>query len=75
MVFYVIAASLPGKDENDNERTVKSALTNASGRQIGELYNVNVKRERLFIFCRLTRLSSRLGHSMHSWSSMRHSSR
>lgn len=42
MVFYVIAAGLPSKDENDNQRDVKASLRAPSGRELGQVFDVAV---------------------------------
>lgn len=41
MVFYIVAAGVKGKDENDCARMAKDGLT-VAGRPQGDLFNVNV---------------------------------
>jgi hypothetical protein len=42
MVFYIIAAGVKGKDENDCARFAKDGL-NVAGRVQADLFNVNVR--------------------------------
>lgn len=58
MVFYVIAAGLPSKDENDNQRDVKASLRAPSGRELGQVFDVAVSAGSHG--CRWTSLNSKL---------------
>ena len=42
MVFFVVAAAVPGQSDEANNDTLNNAMTGANGRNLGKVYNVKV---------------------------------
>ena len=42
MVFFVVAAAIPGQSEDANKNTLQAAMTGNNGRNLGNAYEVKV---------------------------------
>lgn len=43
MVFFVVAAAVPGQAEEANNNTLRGAMIGGNGRELGKVYTVKVR--------------------------------